>query len=94
MLNIRTDRLTNRLLYLAMLLGVIGTTAQAETTQLGALRQEIVAAAERSLAEMQCAGRQDLEQRLPFNQRTLLAEAESRVDDAARDTLPAIAVGH
>ena len=44
-----------------MLLGVIGTTAHAETTQLGALRQEIVAAAERSLAEMQCAVRQDLE---------------------------------
>ena len=54
MLNIRTDRLANWLLYLAVLLGVIGTTAHAETTQLGALRQEIVAAAERSLAEMQC----------------------------------------
>ncbi len=94
MLDIRTDRVTKRLLYLTVLLSVIGTTAQAETTQLGALRQEIVAAAERSLAEMQCAGRQDLEQRLPFNQRTLLAEAESRFDDAARDTLPAIAMGH
>ena len=31
MLNIRTDRLANWLLYLAVLLGVIGTTAHAET---------------------------------------------------------------
>ena len=38
MLNIRTDRLANWLLYLPVLLAVIGTTAQAETTQLGALR--------------------------------------------------------
>ncbi len=53
MLNIRTDRLANRLLYLAVLLSVIGSTAQAEITQLGALRQEIVAGAEPSLAEMQ-----------------------------------------
>ena len=53
MLNIRTDRLANRLLYLAVLLGVIESTAQAEITQLGALRQEIVAGAEPSLAEMQ-----------------------------------------
>ncbi len=93
MLNIRTDRLADWLLYLAVLLGVIGTTAHAETTQLGALHQEIVAAAERSLAEVQCAVRQDLEQRLPFNQRALLAEAELRVDESARDTLPAIAPG-
>ncbi len=49
MLDIRTDRLTNRLLYLTVLLGVIGTTAHAETTQLGALRQKIIAGAERSL---------------------------------------------
>ncbi len=35
MLHIRTDRLTKRLLYLTVLLGVIGTTAHAETTQLG-----------------------------------------------------------
>ncbi len=93
MLDIRTDRLANRLLYLAVLSRVIGTTAHAETTQLGALRQEIVATAERSLAEMQCAVRQDLEQRLPFNQRALIAEAESRDDESARDTLPAIAPG-
>ncbi len=59
MLNIRTDRLANWLLYLSVLLAVIGSTAHAETTQLGALRQEIAAAAERSLAEMQCAVRQD-----------------------------------
>ena len=94
MLNIRTDRLGDWLLYLAVLLGVIGTTAHAETTQLGALRQEIAAAAERSLAEMQCAVRQDLEQRLPFNQRELIAEAELRVDESAGDTRPAIAMGH
>ncbi len=94
MLNIRTDRLANWLLYLAVLLGVIGSTAHAETTQLGALRQEIVAGAEPSLAEMQCAVQQDLEQRLPCNQRALIAEAEWRVDDSARDTLPAIVMGY
>ncbi len=55
MLNIRTDRVINRLLYLTVLLAVIGTTAYGETTQLGALRQEIVAGAEPSLAEMQSA---------------------------------------
>ena len=82
MLNIRTDRLANWLLYLAVLLGVIGTNAHAETTQLGALRQEIVAATEPSLAEMQCAIRPDLEPRLPFNQRALIANAESRVDNS------------
>ena len=47
MLDIRTDRLTKRLLYLTVLLGVIGTTAHAETTQRGALHQEIVIAADR-----------------------------------------------
>ncbi len=94
MLNIRTDRLADWLLYLAVLLGVIGTTAHAEATQLGALRQVIVAATERSLAEMHCAVLQDLEQRLPCNQRALIAEAEWRVDDSARDTLPAIVMGH
>ncbi len=93
MLNIRTDRLADWLLYLAVLLGVIGTTAHAEATQLGALRQEIVAAAERSLAEMQCAVLQDLEQRLPVKQRALIVDAESRVDDSARDTRPAIVMG-
>ncbi len=94
MLNIRTDRLANWLLYLAVLLGVIGSTAQAEITQLGALRQEIVAGAEPSLAEIQWRTiRQDLDQRLPFNQRALIADAESRVDESARDTLPAIAPG-
>jgi len=49
MLDIRIDRLTKRLLYLTVLLGVIGTTAHAETTQLGALHQEIVTGVERSL---------------------------------------------
>ncbi len=82
MLNFRTDRLANWLLYLAVLLGVIGTNAHAETTQLGALRQEIVTATEPSLAEMQCAIRPDLEPRLPFNQRALIANAESRVDNS------------
>ena len=74
MLNIRTDRLANRLLYLAVLFGVVGSTAHAETTQLVALRQEIVAAAEGSLAERQCAVRQYLDQSLPFNQRVLIAD--------------------
>ncbi len=91
MLNIRTDRLANRLLYVAVLFGVIGSTAQAEITQLGALRQEIVAGAEPSLAEMQsCTIRQDLDQRLPCAQRVLIADEGSRVDDSTRYTLPAI----
>ncbi len=94
MLNIRTDRLANRLLYLAVLLDVIGTTAHAEITQLGALRQEIVAGAEPSLAELQCAVRRNLDQRLPCNRCALIADAESRVDESARDTLPVIAIGH
>lgn len=84
MLNIRTDRLADRLLYLAVLLGVVGSTAHTETTQLGALRQEIVAGAERSLAELQCAVRRNLDQRLSCNQCALIADAESRVDESAR----------
>ena len=52
-----------------------------------------MAGAERSLAEMQCAVRQDLEQRLPFNQSALIAQPESRVDDSTRDTLPAVVMG-
>ena len=87
MLNIRTDRLANRLLYLAVLLGVIGSTAQAEITQLGALRQEIVASAEPSLAEIQWRTiRQDLDQRLPCAHRVLIADEGSRVDDSTRYT--------
>ncbi len=94
MLNIRTDRLANWLLYLAVLLGVIGTTAHAETTQLAAhcARRS---SPQQSVAWPKCSAvRQDLEQRLPFNQGALIAEAELRVDESARDTLPAIAMGH
>ncbi len=64
MLNIRINRLADRPLYLAVLLGVVGSTAHAEAIQLGAFRQEIVAGAERSLAELQRAVRRNLDQRL------------------------------